>query len=184
MADDKLTLYNLTNEVLVIDDVLDEAEGELTPELEVRKAEMDRLIAEKVDAVCGYVQSQQDLIELAQAQIDRLNEFIRTKTRRLSTLDHYVGLCTARLGKESLGGELFEIKRGRKSQRIEISSDKNIPAKFWRVPDVQPTVMKDELKKAIKQGVTIDGVAIVENPGELKYKLKTTQKKKIQAEEG
>jgi len=79
---------------------------------------------------------------------------------------------------------LFEIKRGRKSQRIEISSDKNIPAKFWRVPDVQPTVMKDELKKAIKQGVTIDGVAIVENPGELKYKLKTTQKKKIQAEEG
>jgi len=39
-------------------------------------------------------------------------------------------------------------------------------------------------ERTAASGVTIDGVAIVENPGELKYKLKTTQKKKIQAEEG
>lgn len=63
-----------------------------------------------------------------------------------------------------LGGQKFETARVkmtfRKSESLEVADDAIIPAEFYKQKD--PELNKADLKKAVKAGLEIDGVSIVE----------------------
>ena len=64
----------------------------------------------------------------------------------------------------ALAGEKFETTKVRlsfrKSESLEISEGADIPAEYLKQKD--PDIDKVELKKAVKAGLVLDGVQLVE----------------------
>jgi len=111
----------------------------------------------KVENICLWIKNLKAEAEALKAEKDAFAQRQKAAESRMESLKRYIT--------GYLEGTPFESARVkvsfRKSESLEISEDANIPDEYlkFKAPDVD----KVELKKAVKAGLQLDGVAIVEN---------------------
>lgn len=175
---DKLTLYNISDEMQILDDMLDANGGEITADLEQKLGAIEAFLTKKVDGCCGYRQRELDLIAAADAYIERLQAFKKAHTNRLANFETYIKLCLEKTGRESFKGELYEIKTRKPSEVLEIRDETQVPAEFIELVETIK-IDKAGLKKAVKSGrVVADGISIVQGKTSVSFNLKTESRKK------
>lgn len=167
------SLYQISTEMDQLLEEVTAAEGELTPELEAKIAQVQNDLIEKTDGIVNWVNSQEDLVDLAQAKIDELTAFKARINAKLSKFDSYVDACLKRVGTNKIEGKLYSICKRKPVQVVTIFDETLIPMDFIKIPEPTPSVQKTEIAKALKAGKEVPGARLEESKNvSISYKLK------------
>jgi hypothetical protein len=157
----KKSIYNIESEYIELMNKIEDAEGELSPELsqqlDITKAELE------VKATnYGYLVMQLDTdTEQIDAEIKRLKAMKDAKARMQEELKTRVADAMKRFGIDKIEKNNLKLSF-RKSSAISIAPDAKIPKQFLIV-DLTPTVDKRALKTYVESGKKVKGVMVVEN---------------------
>lgn len=154
-----ISLYQMTAEQQYLNRLLEEAEGELTPELE------EALVISQENMVCkaqNYVYAIKEYEAFAQRCADEVariqgvkkraeNVQKRLKDALLTAMEVY-GLPKVQLDTHSLST--------RKSSALVVDDEAAVPNDYKKV---ELSIDKAAIKRALKEGVAVDGVHLQEN---------------------
>lgn len=147
-----MNLYEIDNAIL---DCVDAETGEV---FDIDKFEELHLTRDaKVENICLWIKNLKAEAEALKAEKDSFAQRQKVAENKMESLKRYIS--------GYLEGTPFESAKVkvsfRKSESLEISDIANIPDEYlkFKAPDVD----KVELKKAVKAGLCIDGVQLVEN---------------------
>jgi len=167
------SLYQISTEMDQLLEAITQAEGELTPEIEQKLAEVNTALVEKTDGVVAWVNYQEDLIELAKKRMNDLSEFILRTNNKLGKFDEYVDACLKRAGTNKLEGKLYSITKRKPTQVVNVFDETLIPMDFIKIPEPKPTIQKAEIAKELKAGKEVPGARLEESKNiSITYKLK------------
>lgn len=140
-----------------IERAIDPETGEVVSEVALEGLEelqMDR--TEKIENVVAFHKDCKAMAEAIKAEAKALTARAKAYENKADSLKNYL--------ESALNGEKFESPRCkisyRKSESISIDPDALIPYEY--VKQREPEYDKTALKKALKEGIVIDGVTIVE----------------------
>jgi len=170
---DTRTLFQLSADLVAIEDALWENGGELTPELEQAMQETEQSLAKKADGYYSLIHSFAYKKDAIKAEIDRLTKLKKVAENAEKRLKQHICDTMGMFGIEKLEGNFVKFSRG-KSTSTE-TNDEQLKAAFASqiadLTDILPPylsvdikVNKTALKEYIKEeGITPAGVEFVEN---------------------
>lgn len=168
-----LSLYDLSQEQLDIERALEDAGGELTPELEEALGNNAEALSHKIDSYSAILRKNEYMNEAIDAEIKRLQALKKTNTNKVKSLKSYIGYVMGTFGITKIDGNLCKVSK-RKTTAVEIYDEDTLCrdtfAEVERLQETFPawirldfTISKTELKKAIEEGNPVAGARIVEN---------------------
>ena len=168
------TLFQLSADMLAIEDALWENGGELTPELESALTETETSLKAKTDGYGALIRKFDSAASSIDAEIKRLQALKKTASNASERLKERVKYAMQTSGMSKLDGQLtrFFLRKSEKTITDEQAIlspylytleeyKKTLPA-YITVGDfkVNKTVIKDMIKK---DGVIVPGAALEEN---------------------
>ena len=163
----KKSIYNIEKEYLQLADQIQEAEGELTPEIEqALMINQDELTRKAVNyaLVIKDLTAKSDQIK---AEIVRLNALKKSRDNAILWLKTTVGDAMKLYGIEKVDGEFLTLSF-RRSQALAVDPDIDIEEVFKN----DPTIVKEtrslaldkaEITRRLKSGINIVGFEMQEN---------------------
>lgn len=155
----RLTLYELAEEYLAWESMVEEAQGEVTPELEQLEAELLGKVEGKTDAVVAFynqVKFEKDAAEEEAARIKKLAEqSTATAKRKAGIMTRLANLAERALvaaDRPKFEGTLFTIarqKNGGAPVVVPLVGAEKMPEHYQRWPIVAVEVNKDALREAL-----------------------------------
>lgn len=151
------SLFNITNEYQYTISQLED--GECTPELEKALEISQQELNQKSIAYLEVIRNREAFIFNIDEEIKRLQGLKKSTTNLVSRLKDNLLNAVLTFGEFTVGTVTF---RTRKSKRLEIIDDSQIPNKFKIVKQTISTD-KNAVKKAIEDGESVDGAIIIDN---------------------
>lgn len=167
-----LNLYKITEKINELDGKILESGGEVTEETESLLKDLSELLNNKVGGCVGYVKKQNDLLTRCNEEIKNLNSFKNSITKKLEYFDTYVISCLKNNKAKEFTNGISVIKLRKPAKVLEITNSKSIPVDFIEVvktPD-KVKVLTNELKAALKNGLEVDGVKLINGQQKVIYK--------------
>lgn len=147
-----MKLYEIDSAIL---DCVDVETGEIFDEDKFEELSLER--DAKIENICLWIKNLKAEAEALKAEKDTFAQRQKVAENKMESLKRYIS--------SYLDGTKFESAKVkvtfRKSESLEISEDAIVPDEYLRFKE--PEVNKTELKKAIKSGVEVPGVALVTN---------------------
>jgi hypothetical protein len=128
-------LYELPAFFRFLDDAIDDAGGEITPEIQEQIDALESNLEDKADAICALVRSAEAEDVAVQAEIDRLMARRNAARSRSHNLKRYMLACLEQIGRDRVDGPRFKVRVQRNSTpSIEWTGEPDaIPDGFRRV---------------------------------------------------
>ena len=149
-----MTLYEINEKLRDFDFEIDEETGEILNADELDNLELSK--SEKIENICLLIKNLKADAVAYKNEKDSFSDKERVTKNRIKSLTGYL--------ESALDGETFKSTKAsityRKSEVIEVVDGAEIPKEYLRFKE--PEIDKDELKKAVKSGINIAGVQIVE----------------------
>lgn len=152
----------LYEEVNMIEDAINDM---LYGENEIDIAALDNLMQAKIEtiergleALCKIRARKQGEIESLVAETNRLSEKAEREAKALVRLEDYIMSMYKRSGQDKVNAGTFTVSK-RMSNSVWVSPDFNNPAYMRTNTTTAPDKML--IKEALKNGVSIDGAALV-----------------------
>ena len=170
---DTRTLFQLSSDLVAIEDALWENGGELTPELEQAMEETEQSLAKKADGYYSLIHSFAYKKDVIKAEIDRLTKLKKVAENAEKRIKQHICETMGAFGIEKLEGDFVKFSRA-KSVSTETNDDQLKAAYTAQIADlidslppyltVDVKVNKTALKEYVKEsGITPAGVEFVEN---------------------
>ena len=167
------TLFQLSNEMRMIEDALWESGGELTPELEQAMAENAESMAKKVDGYNAVIRSLGSKHDVLDAEIKRLTALKKVAENAQKRIKEHMLDTMNAFGIDKLEGAYCKVGKSR-STKTEVNEEMLLASYQAVINELMETlppylsveikVNKTALKDYIKaEGVTPAGVEFVEN---------------------
>ena len=167
------TLFQLSQEMMAIEDALWESGGELTPELEQAMAENAESMAKKVDGYNAVIRSLAYKADVLDAEIKRLTALKKVAENAQKRIKEHVLDTMNAFGIDKLEGAYCKISKS-KSTKTEVDEptlllaympmmqgvNESLPPYLSAEIKVSKTALKDYIKE---EGITPAGVEFVEN---------------------
>lgn len=147
-----MNLYEIDEEVMKCVDV---ETGEVFDIDRFEELNLQR--EEKIENICLWIKNLKAEIEALKAEKDAFYKRQKSAENKMESLKKYISNYL-----EGTGYESAKVKVSfRKSEALEISEFAEIPEEYlkYKEPDVDKTALKD----AIKKGLELKGVTIVQN---------------------
>lgn len=160
-----MNLYQVTQRHQQIEAMLEESEGELTPEIEALLLSTKQDFEEFAESQIKFIQKLESQIEAVNAEIKRLEGLKKWRKKSIDLLENNFLVALQMFGKKDKNGvfryntDTLRIST-RKSEVLKVLDLSKIPAGFFSVS--RPTLQMDAVKRAIKQGFEIEGAIIEE----------------------
>lgn len=149
-----MTLYEINEKLRDFDFEIDEETGEILNADELDNLELSK--SEKIENICLLIKNLKADAVAYKNEKDSFSDKERVAKNRIKSLTGYL--------ESALDGETFKSTKAsityRKSEVIEVVDGAEIPKEYLRFKE--PEIDKVELKKAVKSGINIAGVQIVE----------------------
>lgn len=146
-----MNLFEIDQEIM---SCIDEESGELLDEEKFEELQIARDV--KIENLGCWIKNLEAEAAALKAEEQAFNERRKSVERQIANKKQYLG--------KFLGGQKFETARVkmtfRKSETLEIAEGVTVPEEFLKYKE--PEINKADLKKAVKAGLEIDGVSIVE----------------------
>ena len=159
--DDKvnLSLYEILNEVEILDDIIYSQGGEITEDQEKSFDEIYKMLSEKTDSCVGYLQKQEDIIIAAKGRKKELDQIIKTTENGIVRFKKYVIDCLNRTKSKKFSGKVYSIKEKKQQPQVLVIKDENkVPIYYIKVTQ-ETKIDTASLKEDIKNGVVeVEGV--------------------------
>lgn len=170
---DTKTLFQLSCDMMAIEDALWENGGELTEELQQALVETEQSIASKADGYNHIIASFDAKAEIIDKEIKRLTALKKTAENASKRIKQHVCDTMGMFGIEKLEGKYCKMTRAR-STKTEVNEEQVTAAYINRLQElnkdlppyitadfkVSKTALKDYIKE---EGITPAGVEFVEN---------------------
>ena len=158
-----MSLYTLSQDLIEIDEILENAEQE---EIKEEASEIKEIIKKEIESkaenIAYYIRNLESGIESKKTEEKRIKESRQREEKKLENFKNYVLNILIELDKKKIETSIGKLAI-RASKAVEISADINtLPDEYKRVKTTVEA-NKTELKKALQSGEHIDGVEIVEN---------------------
>lgn len=101
------TLYGLADLRVIIDQALEESEGEVTPEIQAALDQWELDFPKKAEAVALYMKHWSDLADVAKQEAKRLESIAASRQRRADSLKRYLEEQMLRSGVERVESPFF-----------------------------------------------------------------------------
>jgi hypothetical protein len=170
-TEDRLTLYDITDDIVKVFDAVTEREGEVTPELDAALQKAEALLLEKAHRCAGYRESLEDAITRIESRIEELEALKMRFKSKLESFDDYVTTCLRKLPEQEIKGDLVTIKLRKPAKQVEIYDEALIPLEFVKIPEPKAVIQKAEIAKALKDGVDVPGARLVDGKQSVTYKV-------------
>ena len=156
------TIFDIEAEQLQLMAMLEESEGELTPELEKMLEVNQYNLEHKAGQYRNSILKNKSDIERAKEEKKRLDAIIKAKERSseaMSTRLHDAMLLFG-IPKIEIDGGVGGVLSFRKSEQVVIEDENKVPEAFRKVTW---TLDKTAIKQAIKDGEDIEGATLQTN---------------------
>jgi hypothetical protein len=154
----KTTIYTIEQDYLQLMQEIENAEGEITPEIEEALAINETQLESKSIAYNKVIQTKKALNTQIDEEIKRLQALKKRNSNLISRLEETLLNAVKIFGTIETAFNKFGT---RKSSRIEVENVNDLPKEF-KVIKVTEQADKKALKEAIKNGAEIPGVTLVE----------------------
>lgn len=156
-----MTLYELEQKQIRINELLEENGGELTPELEAELQIQDFEINEKFESYCKAIKSYEAAISGFKTEIERLKARKETAEKAITHMKDAMLNAISVFGLTKVHAGIFTIGT-RKSQSLDVLDESLIPDMYKnKVTTIK--VDKNAIKDAIKNGEDVEGVFLNDN---------------------
>lgn len=148
----KTTLYDISESILNITELLDEDNSEQFEEILTK---LDMKFEEKAENLAMYIADIQGDIEKFKAEEKRLSEKRKAMENKATRLKAYLKFEMEKLDKKKFKTDLFSFNIQKNPPSLKIENDDIIPEHFWVT---ERKLQKSELSKAIKEGLELEGI--------------------------
>lgn len=152
------TLYHIREEHIRLIDLVEQAEGELSPDL-YEAIQLNEKDLQECAISYGYVIRQyEDTEELIAKEIDRLQALKERAHKRREVFKGMIvqAMTAYKINRiESPTLKLFF----RKSKAVQINDERLIPSHYY---EMNPVLSKTKIREAIDAGLSVPGAGIVE----------------------
>lgn len=164
-------LYELTAKQAEIEELLEAAGGELTPELERELNASSESLTTKVDNYANIFRKADAQLEAIDAEIKRLQTLKKTRQNAVKSLKEYILYAMDANGVTKIDGTLMKLSV-RRTKAVEIGDEEALTGMAWqalsslKVPawiNFEVKINKTELKRMLEEGEPIVGAEIKEN---------------------
>jgi hypothetical protein len=157
------SLWKITEQLEIIEQMFMESEGELTPEIEAKQQEIEHLLVHKTDACVKFLRKQDGMIEAAKKEKKFFEDYIRTRENMKKNFEGYLWSCIKKSKrKEGFSGSLFSIKLRKAAKVVKITDEKSLPERFTEYIPASTKILTNELKSALKNE-EIKGAELVDS---------------------
>jgi hypothetical protein len=158
-----LSLYELSEEALALDDLAAMDDGEWLPELEELATGLIEKLVEKADAFGGYVRDLEAREEILDAEIKRLSDRKKRVATRITWMKSYGCTVLQRMGRPRIEGTRFTLALQNNPPRVDVTVLPDaLPPEYVRVIPEQREPDKKALLQALKGGADIPGVSMTQ----------------------
>lgn len=154
-----ITLYNITSEQLRINELLEELEGELTPEIEEALIiNEDNFLAKSEGYIesIAYFKAKQEAADVRIKEYQRIKKIAENAEKRLKERMQW---AMEVLGRDKVEVGLHKMSL-RSSQAVNITNEAHIPNQYIKV---ETKIDKESLKRDLKAGLVIEGAELITN---------------------
>lgn len=166
------TLFELNEEALQIERVLEEAEGELTPELEEALNANQAAISTKIDTYNQILRKNELMNDAIDAEIKRLQALKKGNENKIKSLKGYIQYVMGVFGIEKIEGTFCKVTK-RRTTAVEVDdevfqrfADEILHEVKDKIPSyytIKVVANKTAAKDILKAGGVVPGAKIVEN---------------------
>lgn len=154
------TLYELSAEARAIDAAIEDADGELTPEIEAALDALSSDLEDKVTAIVGLVRDMEARADARRSEADRLAASAKRVARQADRLKDYLTRCLDLAGRDRMETRLGRIAVRLNPPSVAIAAGAEVPRDLTR-ETVQRVPDKTAIKAAIESGRDVPGCSIV-----------------------
>ena len=139
-------LYDLVAALNDVDALLDESEGELTPEIEAKLEALTDTFEQKVDNICRLRQGRMASAEMCDVEIKRLQARKKAHEKSADSLRLFLYGAMKRLAKDKIKTPLYTVWVQQNPPSIKWTREtEELPDEFRRVK-VEPDIAKAQEK--------------------------------------
>lgn len=160
------SLYRIKTSLLYLLAKVEEADGELTPELEEALRINEQQLQESADSYVGIIARCEDQSDAIDNEIKRL-KVLKEKTNKLEDLFRKQLADAMNLFQIDRIDTAFSKISFRRADSVQVYDEKLVSPEYWEVPP--PVISKTKIKEAIKAGKIVNG-AIIETKKHLQIK--------------
>lgn len=152
------TLYEINYQIEeILNNMVDFETGEINQDIAERLSELTMKKDEKIKNIVAYIVNEKSKLNELKLAKKRLEKRARVKGTHIDWLTAYLKSYVER-------GRKYEFSEGviswRKSESVEVKDLDAIPTEYIKIAK---TADKMALKKALKDGIAVDGVELKEN---------------------
>ncbi len=156
-----MTLYELQNQQLELNALLEEMGGELTPEIEEKLTIHENEIQNKMESYCKAIRCYESDIDGIKSEMERLKARKESSEKAVQRMKEAMLNAMTTFGMDKIQAGTFKIGT-RKSQSLDVLDEALVPDKFKsEVTTIK--VDKNAIKDAIKNGEQVEGVKLNDN---------------------
>ena len=156
------SIFEIEQERLRLNTMIEEAEGELTPELEQMLEVNEQNLMDKAKTYREIILSNNTDIDLAKQEIKRLQDLVKSRERSNEAMKTRLKDAMQLFGvpRIAIDGGVGGVLSFRRSEAVVIEDETAI-ADEWK--KVTYTIDKAGIKAALKEGKTVAGAQLTEN---------------------
>ena len=158
-----LRLYEIPAEWREVEELIEEAGGEITPEIEDRMEVLEGDLSAKVDVFAALVREAAARSEAFAAESKLFSDKARVAKNKAEGLKRYMKDTLERMGRTAAEGELFKVRIQQNPERVadEGLDPDRLPERYVKVETVK-TVDKAKILADYKTGRALpEGVIVV-----------------------
>lgn len=161
-------LFDLTGAMADVDRILEENEGELTPELEAVLDGLEMAFDEKAEAIARVIAMKKAMAGAVKEEADRLAKRKQSFERSADSLRRYLhlGMVAAKQRKVETATATIFITKGR--DRAEVATPSALPEKY--LVEQAPTIDRAAILADLKAGKKIPGAVLAKGADSLTIK--------------
>ena len=155
-----ISLFEIANSIKLFEEKLAVNGGEISEQDDVLLEQIKTDLQTKTTNVKAWLYKLEGDIETLQSIASKYNEEAERITSKLEKFQSYIIDCMDLMDAVEIG-DVDKIKIRKPSQVLEIINEDDLPIEFFESKTVNTTkILKDEIKKAIKEGKNIPGAKL------------------------
>lgn len=151
-------LFPIQQEYMRLMMQVEEAEGEITPEIEAALQFTEQRLQSEGAEVGYVIKSWQYMQDAVESEIERLNKMKAKLNKGKELLKTKLSQAMQQFGVERITGDTITISF-RRSEGVEIIDESIVPLIYKDQPP--PTISKTRIKDDMKTGIVVPGVELV-----------------------
>lgn len=147
---ESLTLRQLADELLALDELLEETEGEVTPEIEAWMDEYGKKLVGKADAIGDYISHSEGRVWVLATEEKRLAKTRKQVEKKLEWLRGHWANALAASGRKKIEGDRFALSVKANRSVVLTALAQDLPSQFVRLVPASVEPDKGKIALALK----------------------------------